>query len=249
MSKYKLVTVAKDQDFKMLSIDTNGLDNVTLVQIANNTRPLTQVYNEMLKETRVSKDADFVIFIHADAHVDLKHLVEHIEECAEKYEVMGLCGTEVINVTSSPLNWFTGSALTPQKRWGCVTHGELGNQISYFSNGDREATTDHEVACIDGVCIVFGPKALSDESLLFDEQFLFDLYDTDLSFQCLMQKRYKLGVLVEPSLQHYSVGRSILTDDFLFHEMDFRKKWRLELPDKSRIQMLAQSKNEKSSVS
>jgi len=41
-----------------------------------------------------------------------------------------------------------------------------------------------------------------------------------------------LGVLVEESLQHYSIGRSILTDDFLRHEHAFRVKWGLDIPDK-----------------
>jgi len=121
--------------------------------------------------------------------------------------VFGLCGTEVANVSQSPLNWYTSSNPTPGKRWGCVTHGELGNTTSFFS-GDRESVTDHEVALIDGLCIVFGKKALESE-MTFDETFMFDQYDTDCSLQALMKYGLKIGVIVEQSLQHYSVGRSI----------------------------------------
>lgn len=108
---------------------------------------------------------------------------------------------------------------------------------SFFSK-DREAVTDHEVACIDGMCIVFGPKAIADKELNFDTQFSFDFYDTDISFQCLMQRNLKLGVIVEPSLVHDSIGRSITTDEFLVHEIDFRKKWKLDIPDRSKLQLI-----------
>lgn len=50
-----------------------------------------------------------------------------------------------------------------------------------------------------------------------------------------MKYKLKLGVIVEQSLQHYSVGKSILTKDFLTHELDFRKKWNLEIPPNSPI--------------
>lgn len=93
---------------------------------------------------------------------------------------------------------------------------------------------DHEVACIDGLCMIFTKKALS-KPIFFDTKFQYDFYDTDLSFQCVLKYNLKLGVIVEKSLQHYSVGKSILTNDFLMHEVDFRKKWNLEIPPTSPI--------------
>lgn len=45
-----------------------------------------------------------------------------------------------------------------------------------------------------------------------------------------MKHNLKLGVIVEKSLQHYSIGKSILSVDFLRHELDFRKKWNLDIP-------------------
>ena len=107
-----------------------------------------------------------------------------------------------------------------------------------FFNKDRESITDHEVACIDGMCIVFGPKAIADGGLNFDTTFSFDFYDTDISFQCLMLRNLKIGVIVEPSLVHDSIGRSIMTDEFLVHEIDFRKKWKLDIPAGSKLQTI-----------
>jgi hypothetical protein len=53
-----------------------------------------------------------------------------------------------------------------------------------------------------------------------------------------MREKLRLGVIVEKSLEHYSIGKSILTKDFLIHEVDFRKKWGLPIPDNSPIKML-----------
>lgn len=240
MSKlcFKFVIVSKDDQFKLADADFKNLDNVKAVYVSNNKVPLTKIYNQHLAEIREKKDADILVFVHGDAYFDVRQFIAKISANIDKYDVIGLCGTEVVNVSQSPLNWFTGSNPTPSKRWGCVTHGELGDMMSYFSK-DRANVLDHEVACIDGVCIAIGPKALADSTLNFDERFSFDLYDTDFSFQCLIEKKLKLGVVVEKSLTHYSVGRSILTNDFLVHELDFRKKWNLELPNGSRIQQLS----------
>ena len=60
----------------------------------------------------------------------------------------------------------------------------------------------------------------------------------NISFQAILKYDLKLGVLVEESLQHYSVGKSILTQDFLKHEIDFRKKWNLDIPENSPIRKM-----------
>ena len=88
--------------------------------------------------------------------------------------------------------------------------------------------TDHEVACIDGLCIIFGPNAIKSD-IIFDTNFKFHHYDTDISFECILNKHLKLGVIVEKSLQHYSVGKGILDKSFLDEEVFFRKKWKIEI--------------------
>lgn len=54
---------------------------------------------------------------------------------------------------------------------------------------------DHEVSCIDGLCIVFTKKAV-ESGLRFDEQFKFNCYDTQISFEAVMSKHLRVGVLV-----------------------------------------------------
>lgn len=233
MSRFKFVVVSKDENFKM-PIERFKQFEDDCLYISDNKQSISKVYNDHLYEFRSSPEQiDYIVFMHADVELDIEHLVKHIDECKDKYDVMGLCGTSIVNVSQSPLNWWTASNPTPEAKWGCVTHGELGNQMSFF-NHHSPSVTDHEVACIDGLCIIFGPKAIASD-MKFDEQFKFDFYDTDISFQAIMTYNLTLGVLVEQSLQHYSVGKSILTNDFLTHEIDFRRKWNLEIPEKSPI--------------
>ena len=220
MSKYKFVVVAKDEDFKLKQDDFAAIECCEVKFIANNKLGLGEVFNKELN------GADYVVCMHADVKLDIKGLIDHIESVAGKYDVLGLCGCDKMSVGQRPLNWFTGSNPFPKNRWGCVTHGEVGNQTSFFSA--EKPQTDHEVACIDGLCIIFTKKAI-DAGLKFDEQFKFSHYDTDISFQCVFDKKLKLGTIVRKDLQHHSIGKSILTPEFLIAEAKFREKWKTQL--------------------
>ena len=209
MTKFKFVIVSKDDKFMMQKTDFP----CESVFVGNNRDNIGKVYNRFLNESKDKNDCDYLVFMHSDVVLDANHLIEHISECGDKYDVMGLCGCSKISVSQHPLNWFCGSRGLNNYRWGCVTHGELNNSTSFF-NSHSPDVTDHEVACIDGLCIIFGRRAIEDDTLRFDERLRFNCYDTDISFKCVLWKKARLGVLVEKDLQHYSVGRGILTEEF-----------------------------------
>lgn len=201
-------------------------ENININQCLNNKTNLTIIYNQFLDRIRKSEDKpEFVIFMHHDVDFNINSVLSNIEKCKNKYDIIGLCGTEVLNVSTSPLNWFTGSKTTPNKRWGCVTHGELGNLTSFFSK-DRENITDHHVACIDGLCIIFCSSAINSD-IKFNEELKFNCYDTDISLNAILNYKFKIGVVVEQSLKHYSVGKSILNNDFLTEEKILREKFKI----------------------
>lgn len=247
MANVSVTMVSKDQQFKILAETFKAfaascpeVNFVHINQYADNTLPLTRIYNNELDKDRASSNVDFHVFMHADVSFDLNMFFADLLRCQHRYDVFGLCGTSVMNVSQSPLNWFTSSNPTPDARWGCVTHGELGNQTSFFSQHSPDAA-DHEVACIDGLCITFGQRAMKSD-MKFDEMFAFDQYDTDISLQAVLKYKFKIGVLVEKSLQHYSVGKSIMTDEFLLHELDLRKKWGFDVPHGTKLAELVASK-------
>lgn len=228
MKKFEFLIVSPSEkvDFDIDAARLQQEINVTAV--LNNKESLAKIYNTFLRDARsTDQKPEFVIFMHHDVQLNVSSFIRHLDEVKDKYDVIGLCGTEQLNVSQSPLNWFTGSRLVPNKRWGCVTHGEAENCTSFYSS-DRADVTDHQVACIDGLCMAFGKKAL-ESKLEFDESFMFDQYDTDISLQTILTYHMKLGVIVERSLQHFSIGKSILGANFIEHEKDLRKKWNIEL--------------------
>jgi hypothetical protein len=201
--------------------------------VKNNKENITKVYNKII-DTAANSDFSAVVFVHADVDVDLDSLYSHINSCMEQFDVMGLCGCEKFSVSESPLNWFCGSRKYPQGRWGSVCHGELGDSVSFFSQ-DRSYITEHGVACIDGLCIIMTKKAMQ-SGLRFDERLRFNCYDTQISLDAVMNYKLRVGCLVEPSLKHFSVGRSILTDDFLVDEKVLRDRFGLGIPPNSKIE-------------
>lgn len=233
----KFVIVSKDETFKMPDerFAADGLDaSIEIDRISNNSESLAVVYNHKLVEERLSKKHDYLVFMHGDVSFNISSFVKHLRDVGGKYALIGLCGTSTFNVSQSPLNWWTGSNPTPTSKWGCVTHGELGDQTSFFSQHSPN-TMDAEVACIDGLCIIFTREAINTD-MTFDESLgKFDFYDSDISMQALMKYKLKVGVMVQKDLCHYSVGKSILTPQFLDSEVLFRKKWNLPIPKDSAI--------------
>lgn len=233
----KFVVVSKDTSFKMTNEKfdlANDLASIDVEYISNNSDGLPKVYNKVLADERLSNAHDYVAFMHADVSFNAREFISHLLQIGDKYDLIGLCGTSTFNVSQSPLNWWTSSNPTPYTKWGCVTHGELGDQTSYFSEHSPNVM-DAEVACIDGLCIIFTKKALSTD-MKFDESLGdFDFYDSDISCQALMKYNLKVGVMVQKDLCHYSVGKSILTPLFLDNEIKFREKWKFPIPNDSAI--------------
>lgn len=238
--KIKIVVVSKNEDFKMSKEALEkGCDGVEceVVQVADNKDSIAKVYNKFLDEEKKTLEHDFLVFMHADVSFNPDILLPHLRDDGVKYDLVGLCGTSHFSIGASPLNWWTSSNNDSLSKWGCVTHGELGDQTSWFSQ-HSPSTMDAEVACIDGLFIAMSRKAVESE-MRFDEQYEgFDFYDTDISMQAFMKLKLKIGVLVQKDLCHYSVGTSILSPHFLENEAKFRKKWGFAPPKGSEVEKI-----------
>ena len=170
--RIKIVTISKNSNFSLTKIE-----GIEYVEFPNNTEKITTIYNNQLRN---SHEYDFLVFMHGDVDVDLNHMIQHMIECSHKYDIMGLCGCQKMNISQSPLNWFTGSLQSPEFRFGSVIHGEDNNRQTFY-NRNKPEIKDTSVACIDGLCMIFTQKAIQ-SGILFDEMFSFDFYDTDISF-------------------------------------------------------------------
>lgn len=234
--RFLVAMVSKDEGFSMTAETqasfSDAHETSKIVRIQNNRRNITVVGNELMQRT-LDEGFDFLVLMHSDVEIDLCKLANHIVECRDRYDIMGLCGCEKISVSQSPLNWFCGSRPFPEFRWGCVCHGELGDSVSFFSS-QRPEIRDHAVSCIDGLCMVFSRHAI-ESGIRFDEKLRFNCYDTQISLDAVMKYNLRVGCLVEQELKHFSVGRSIMTDEFLADEKILRERFGFPVPEGSRL--------------
>ena len=228
MLNIKVVIVSKDQSHMMTNDDfpINDFAHFKVVYVFDNNLPLSKIYN-----AEIERDTyDLIALRHSDVKFNFVEFAQKLTNIKDKYDVIGLCGCSKLVASQTPLNWFCGSRPCPEHRWGCVTHGEIGNQTTFF-NSHSPNISDHEVACIDGLFIMLSKKAV-DSGLRFDESVgKYDFYDTDISFQAVINYKLKIGVIIQKDLQHYSLGKSILSEDFLVNEYIFRSKWKLPIPE------------------
>lgn len=189
---------------------------------ANNTLTLTQLYNKAIDESKDS--VDFLVLMHSDVYFELYDFVKRLIENKDKYDVVGFAGTKKISLSNSPLTWFTGSSKFPDERYGKVIQNMNGHYEQSFFNFAHPEVKDTEVLTIDGLLMCLNKKVL-ESGIRFDEQFTYDFYDLDFCFSIQTQTDFKIGVFVDNKLLHESVGRSVLTKEFLEPERKFRMKW------------------------
>lgn len=234
MTRIKFVMTSRDKEFRIpetaFSDFNTKQDQILTVPQYNldNKTPLTKLYNDLFAEERDRgpDGYDYLVLLHADALVSVENLCTKIAMYADKYDIMGLAGTKVVDTTHSPLSWFTASTQYPDKRYGSVWHDQLGDMGRNLFNSHDPRATDARVSIIDGLCIIVSKKVI-DSGIRFDERFTFDFYDIDFCFTAVMLYKFRIGVLVELVI-HGSVGMAIRDKSYLKPEILFREKWKLK---------------------
>lgn len=214
-------------DANKLSIErlkTEGKADVHIKVIENNKIPLTSLYNRLKAEAKTD-NVDYVMFIHDDVELNLYSLVNHLMSVDGKYDIYGLVGTKRIDTRHCPLTWFTGSRGLEQYRYGKVIHDQYSEAINFFNDHSPDIT-DTNVITIDGLCMILSKKVIESD-IAFDSTLKNDFYDLDFCFSATFNYKYKIGVLVEDNVKHFSVGMSITKKEYLIPESYFRKKWNL----------------------
>lgn len=188
----------------------------------DNKLTLTQFGNKAIEE---SKDYyDYLVLMHSDVDISLYEFVRRVLETKDKYDVVGLAGTKKLFISQSPLTWFTGSNRYPRERYGRITHNHSGMMLESFFNRDKPETKDTEVLTVDGLLMCLNKKTMQNEKARFDEQFTYDFYDLDFCLNVQVNTDLKIGTIVMPTI-HNSLGKSVLTEEYLIPERKFRIKW------------------------
>lgn len=189
----------------------------------NKEKSLPQCYNPILRDIRDNHTYDSVVFMHADVDFDMRAVVNHYVSIADRYAIVGLAGAKELDLSISPLTWFTASKNAPLERYGRIINNDGDIVGESFFNRSKPYIEDAEVASVDGLCMFFS-KSFLDKDIYFDESFKFDFYDLDICLEALINHKLKIGVMIEPT-KHDSVGRSILEEAYLIPEKIFRDKW------------------------
>lgn len=234
MLKIKIAIPCKDDASKVLitsnvshteeieRLKSEDIADIDLYVQANNTETLTQFGNKMIEECKDTYD--YLVLMHSDVDFSLMNFVSQLRETKEKYDIVGMAGTKKLFISQSPLTWFTGSHKYPEDRYGRITHNHDGMMLESFFNREKPDIVDTEVITIDGLLMCLNKKTMQNDKARFDEQFTYDFYDLDFCLNVQVNTDLKIGVFVQPTI-HNSLGRSVLTEEYLVPERKFRAKW------------------------
>lgn len=195
-------------------IKTDDIEYQVFMEV-DNTKGLPEVYNHYFKQA----DTDFVICIHDDVDIEDIHFFEKIIKYSKDYDVMGVAGGCNFSFKRhqryswmSVLNQQTD--LAGSVRHTIDDHSGLTSVTSY-------GHTPRRVFSVDGLLTIFNKKAY--KQVQYDEQFMFDFYDLDMSFN-IHKNDMKLGV-IPINVFHNSRGEGILLDKYMEEQKKFVNKW------------------------
>jgi len=187
-----------------------------------NTKGLSERYNEVLDYKCAQNDDNIFIMMHDDITINMEsddwnifeENLSKLEKILEEseFDIMGLAGTSSWTL-KSPAVWHNSD----KSKWsGLVRHSHQGKEwdTNFGPIGKR-------CIIVDGLFIAAKVKVFKD--VKFDPQFTFHHYDMDF---CLSahQKGYTIGT-VPIDVTHYSVGD--FRNDPVWHESEklFIEKW------------------------
>lgn len=226
--KFLIVSASRESDIKSIywheiadkfsDIINGNAISIDTITFLNNTKGLSELYNEVLDKYRDS-DYSYIIFLHNDLiFVNLKAFL--LEIINENRPIMGLAGCiDAPRYGVSPLAWNT---IAGEKQAGEVWH-KINPDLPLIKNRYANNSRAFPAISIDGLCIIVSREAFINPKLKFDNRFTFDFYDMDFCFTAATLG-IKIGIINAPVI-HYSVGNGILNDRYKMLEKIFREKW------------------------
>lgn len=206
-------------------IDGNPIE-VELKLYENNSTPIGIIYNKAIEEL---KDiADYIVFLHYDVIVkSVKTFIEAIVKADG--DLLGAAGAiKFTDPDFRPISWFTNSRWNPGAGEKIMQAGEIWHKLNPGEPARLNLYGNNKSAkncvAIDGLCLIFTKKLIEDESIRFDENYKFDLYDFDISRQ-VREKGYRIDVIDLGGLIHFSAGLGINKESYLVDQQKFLDKW------------------------
>jgi hypothetical protein len=196
-----------------------GHPKVQIIEKVNNgEKNLSQVYNEIIKESIY----DIVVLCHDDIYFDTNNWANKLVKTFSKnpeFAILGMAGTT--HMPKSGMWWEDRS-----KMWGIVNHEHNGKKWeSRYS--DSLQNNIKEVVVVDGVLMTINKSKISK---LFDESVPgFHMYDINFCFNNFLEG-VKIGVFTNVRITHKSIGET--NQSWEINRKTFAKKYSDVLPAK-----------------
>ena len=209
--------------------NTSNLKGVQIIQKINNgEKSLSQVYNEILKES----EYNYVVLLHDDVLMDTKNwgqkLIKHFKKNHE-FGVLGVAGTTEIPESG---RWWDDN----RKMLGIVNHQKDGKkwESKYSKNWGDDIT---QSCFVDGLFIALDKTKIKND---FDESFEgFHFYDVNFCVNNFLNG-VKIGVIYNIRLTHMSIGET--NEKWEENRILFTEKFNKELPINSEINITYKNK-------
>ena len=227
MGKHLFVSATKgngeDTAFKRWTslVNLNGIENIEFKQFTNNTKGLSQLYNEIIETYK--SDFDYIHFIHDDAFVydNVNYIIKEIED--SNYDISGVAGAGAV-VISYPSGWYD-LALNSGRTDLIVGHIEHKHMDTGRTEELNFSNTkfNHRAVIVDGVYMCVRMKNIG--NWRFNEHYMFHHYDIASCIDAV-RKGLKVGV-VNLHLRHELQPKPFTIVDPVWVESDrtFRQEY------------------------
>ena len=187
--------------------------------LTENGKGLSEAYNDVLDSR--SGRYDIVVLVHDDLDIIDVNAIQTLAKARwDGTDLVGIAGGKGWSIPHGgspyrPIGWTTASRDAGMA--GMVIHVDDGGVRRFASSyGPCPART----LTVDGCFMAMMNSGLS---LRFDQQFSFNHYDMDISFQAY---RKGMKTAVYPILcTHMSQGKGLLKPEYIDSQMLFLKKW------------------------
>ncbi len=197
---------------------SSGFKKIEVIEKINNgEKSLSQVYNEILEESKT----DIVVLCHDDIYFDTTSwyykLKGHFE--SSKYGILGVAGTTEMPASGQ---WWE----TRRKMIGIVNHESGGKKWTSKYSEDLGKSI-RETVIVDGLFIALSKSRIKHN---FDEEFKgFHFYDIGFCFKNQIEG-VKVGVVSNIRITHKSIGQT--NEQWEENKNLFAKKYSENLPTK-----------------
>jgi len=210
------VVCATKGDVENTLLYNSTFDIIDVAFAANNTDPLSVVYNDAIRDFP-RDEFDWIVFVHDDVILEAPEaLARQIYTLGDQFDVIGCAGTREAKL-SEPALWHLMSDRKAHR--GAVAHLHEGKKFMtcFGSYPDR-------VVMIDGVFMAVKTKVF--EKVKFDTSNPAGFHFYDLDFSLSAHKAgFKIGV-GDITITHASPGLKEFTEDWKKGQEWFLKKHR-----------------------